>query len=134
MPFSGKAKRIVWASLHQVDMGELDRMIFSAVYLIIPNNDSGNLRLLSHCFIFILIKVKSEYLKEATIVLPVQINGKTRGTIKVEKGCSQEDAFKLASTDEKLCKYINGGEIKKRIYVPGRILNIIVVQQKVSRS
>ncbi|KAJ4752744.1 Leucine--tRNA ligase [Rhynchospora pubera] len=79
-------------------------------------------------------EAKSEYLKETTVVLPVQINGKTRGTITVEKGCSEEDAFKLASADEKLCKYLNGGEIKKRIYVPGRILNVIVVQQKVARS
>ncbi|KAJ4730831.1 Leucine--tRNA ligase [Rhynchospora pubera] len=79
-------------------------------------------------------EAKSEYLKETTVVLPVQINGKTRGTITVETGCSEEDAFKLASADEKLCKYLNGGEIKKRIYVPGRILNVIVVQQKVARS
>lgn len=72
-------------------------------------------------------------MKETTVVLPVQINGKTRGTITVEKGCSEEDAFKLASADEKLCKYLNGGEIKKTIYVPDRILNVIVVQQKVAR-
>jgi leucyl-tRNA synthetase len=110
-------------------------MILSAVYLIMLINNSKILHVFCHItFLFILIKAKSEYLKETTIVLPVQINGKTRGTIKVEKGCSEEDAFKLASTDEKLCKYFKGGEIKKRIYVPGRILNIIVVQQKVARS
>ncbi|KAL4313587.1 hypothetical protein GQ457_01G043200 [Hibiscus cannabinus] len=69
------------------------------------------------------------YLKESTIVLPVQINGKTRGTIEVEKGCSEEDAFTLASQDEKLSKYLDGKPVKKRIYVPGKILNVILDRQ-----
>ena len=70
-------------------------------------------------------------MKESTVVLPVQINGKTRGTIQVEKGCSEEDAFTLASQDEKLSKYLNGKPIKKRIFVPGKILNVILDRQNV---
>ena len=66
------------------------------------------------------------YLKDSTIVLPVQINGKTRGTIQVEEKCSEEDVFQLASQDEKLSKYLNGKSIKKRIFVPGKILNVIL--------
>lgn len=66
------------------------------------------------------------YLKESTIVLPVQINGKTRGTVQIEEKCSEEDAFQLASQDEKLSKYLKGKSIKKRIYVPGKILNVIL--------
>ncbi|KAK2984922.1 hypothetical protein RJ640_005663 [Escallonia rubra] len=71
------------------------------------------------------------YLKETTIILPVQINGKTRGTIRVEEACKEEDAFKLASLDEKLSKYLDGQTIKKRIYVPGKILNVILDRQNV---
>ncbi|KAK3039655.1 hypothetical protein RJ639_026996 [Escallonia herrerae] len=71
------------------------------------------------------------YLKETTIILPVQINGKTRGTIRVEEACKEEDAFKLASLDEKLSKYLDGKTIKKRIYVPGKILNVILDRQNV---
>uniref|UniRef100_A0A2P2MC19 leucine--tRNA ligase n=1 Tax=Rhizophora mucronata TaxID=61149 RepID=A0A2P2MC19_RHIMU len=70
------------------------------------------------------------YLKDPTIVLPVQINGKTRGTIEVEEGCSEDDAFRLASQNEKLNKYLDGKPIKKRIFVPGKILNVIVAPQK----
>lgn len=73
---------------------------------------------------------KSEYLKESKLVLPVQINGKTRGTILVDKECSEDDAFQIAASDEKLSKYLNGKGIRKRIYVPGRILNVILDQQK----
>ncbi|KAG7552949.1 Leucine-tRNA ligase [Arabidopsis thaliana x Arabidopsis arenosa] len=71
-------------------------------------------------------KANPDYLKNTTIVLPVQINGKTRGTIEVEEKCSEDDAFVLASQDEKLRKYLDGQSIKKRIYVPGKILNVIL--------
>ncbi|KAG7557606.1 Aminoacyl-tRNA synthetase class Ia [Arabidopsis suecica] len=71
-------------------------------------------------------KANPDYLKNTTIVLPVQINGKTRGTIEVEEGCSEDVAFVLASQDEKLRKYLDGQSIKKRIYVPGKILNVIL--------
>ncbi|GFP85080.1 leucine--tRNA ligase [Phtheirospermum japonicum] len=76
-------------------------------------------------------KVNLAYLKESTVTLPVQINGKTRGTIQVEKACTEQDAFALASLDSKLSKYLVGKNIKKRIYVPGKILNIILDAQSV---
>ncbi|CAH9081609.1 unnamed protein product [Cuscuta epithymum] len=66
------------------------------------------------------------YLKDSTWVLPVQINGKTRGTIQVKEGCSEEDAFQLASTDAKMSKFLDGVTVRKRIYVPGKILNVVV--------
>ncbi|CAL9067723.1 leucine--tRNA ligase, chloroplastic/mitochondrial-like isoform X1 [Musa acuminata AAA Group] len=77
-------------------------------------------------------EAESEFLKDSSIVLPVQINGKTRGTILVDEACSEDDAFRLASEDEKLSKYISVRMIKKRIYVPGRILNVILDHHKVS--
>ena len=79
-------------------------------------------------------QVDPAFLKESTIVLPVQINGKTRGTIQVEETCSEENAFQLASKDEKLSKYLNGKVIKKRIFVPGKILNVILDLQNVKAT
>lgn len=79
-------------------------------------------------------KVDPAYLEESTILLPVQINGKTRGTIQVEKTCSEEDAFQLASKDEKLSKYLDGMSIKKRIFVPGKIMNVILDRQNVKAA
>ncbi|KAI3765266.1 hypothetical protein L2E82_15296 [Cichorium intybus] len=69
------------------------------------------------------------YLKDTTITLPVQINGKTRGTVQVEVTCKEDEAFKLASLDEKLSKYLEGKTVKKRIYVPGKILNVILERE-----
>ena len=68
-------------------------------------------------------------MKDSIIVLPVQVNGKTRGTIQVEETCTEDEAFRLASTDEKLSKYIDGKTIKKKIFVPGKILDVIVVPE-----
>lgn len=77
------------------------------------------------------MQANADYLKDSTIVLPVQINGKTRGTIQVKEACTEEDAFKLASEDEKLSKYLVGKLIKKKIYVPGKILNVILDRENV---
>lgn len=80
-----------------------------------------------------ILQANPEYLRESTIVLPVQINGKTRGTIQVDKACTEEDAFKLASMDTKLSKFLDGKTIKKRIYVPGKILNVILDAQNAAK-
>lgn len=77
------------------------------------------------------MQANSIYLKDSTIVLPIQINGKTRGTIQVEEGCTEEDAFSLAAEDEKISRYLVGKAIKKRIYVPGKILNVILERENV---
>ncbi|KAM7264825.1 hypothetical protein ACFE04_002508 [Oxalis oulophora] len=79
-------------------------------------------------------KANPDYQKESTVVLPVQINGKTRGTIQVEKGCTEEDAFRLASEDEKISKFLDGKSVKKRIFVPGKILNVILDRQNVKAT
>lgn len=75
-------------------------------------------------------KANPLYLKDMTLVLPVQINGKTRGTIEVEDGCSEEDAFRLASLDSRLSKFLLGITVRKRIYVPGKVLNVVVEAPK----
>ncbi|VFQ81726.1 unnamed protein product [Cuscuta campestris] len=75
-------------------------------------------------------KVDPAYLKDTTLVLAVQINGKTRGTIVVEEWCSEEDAFRLASLDFKLSRFLDGITVRKRIYVPGKVLNVVVEPPK----
>ncbi|GAB2224687.1 hypothetical protein Drorol1_Dr00005453 [Drosera rotundifolia] len=76
-------------------------------------------------------KANPSYLKDSTVVLPVQINGKTRGTIQIDAACTEEEAFRLACVDEKLSKYFDGKTVKKKIYVTGKILNVIMVQQNI---
>ncbi|XP_028125307.1 leucine--tRNA ligase, chloroplastic/mitochondrial-like [Camellia sinensis] len=76
-------------------------------------------------------KADPVYRKESTVVLPIQINGKTRGTIQVEETCTENDAFKLASIDQKLSKYLDCRNVRKKSYVPGKILNVILEPQNI---
>ncbi|ERN00674.1 hypothetical protein AMTR_s00106p00043170 [Amborella trichopoda] len=71
-------------------------------------------------------EAKEKYLKDSLIVLPVQINGKTRGSIKVGEAATEDEAFRLATNEQKLSKYLVGKTIKRKVYVPSRILNIIL--------
>lgn len=60
-----------------------------------------------------------------TINLPVQINGKMRDTIEVREDVSQDEALEIIKQNAKLNTYIEAG-IKKVIFVPKKIINIIV--------
>ena len=63
---------------------------------------------------------------DTTSVLAVQINGKVRGKVEVDKNISQDDAMILAKDMELIKKYMDGMEVKKIIFVPGKILNIVL--------
>lgn len=63
-------------------------------------------------------------LMSSQVTLAVQINGKMRGTLQVAVDANQDAVFALVQADEKLANYLTG-EIKKVIFVPGKIMNII---------
>ena len=71
---------------------------------------------------------KEEYLKSDTIEYPVQINGKVREQIQVpaEKAKDKEFVIGLAKQQEKVQKYLDGSTIVKEIFVPGRIINLVI--------
>jgi leucyl-tRNA synthetase len=68
----------------------------------------------------------SELIAEDTVTIAVQVNGKLRGTVDVEKGMSRDHLFELVINDAKFSKHIDGNNIKKVIYVPDKLLNIVV--------
>lgn len=70
-------------------------------------------------------KFDEKKLVSSIITLPVQINGKMRGTLQVSPSLSQDEILNLIKQDEKLASYLTG-EIKKCILVPGKIINIIL--------
>ena len=61
------------------------------------------------------------------VEIGVQVNGKLRGTITIPVDAPQEAALEAAKQNPKISKYLEGSEVKKVIYVPGKILNIIIV-------
>ena len=60
------------------------------------------------------------------IEMGVQVNGKARATIQISPTADETTAKQLAFADEKIQKHLEGKEIGKIVYVPGRILNIVV--------
>lgn len=58
--------------------------------------------------------------------MPVQINGKMRGKVLMDMEASEEDAISAAKSDNNIFNHLDGKEIRKIIYVPGKILNIVV--------
>lgn len=68
----------------------------------------------------------AELAKVDTIDIGVQINGKLRGSIAVTEDSSEDEAMTLARDNVRVADYLDAGEIRKVIYVPGRILNVVV--------
>ncbi len=64
--------------------------------------------------------------KDEQITIGVQINGKTRGSITVEVEATEEVVVNMAKSDQELLRYLEGQEIKRVVYVPGRILNLMI--------
>jgi leucyl-tRNA synthetase len=59
------------------------------------------------------------------IELVVQVNGKTRGKVQVAREVTKDDALAAAMADAGVAKFVTG-EPKKIVFVPGRLLNIVV--------
>ena len=64
--------------------------------------------------------------KDETITLAVQVNGKLRATIEAPAGVTQAEAEKLARGEENVKKYIEGKEIKKVIFIKGKLISFVV--------
>ena len=66
------------------------------------------------------------YLVEDSQKYPVQFNGKVRFTFECPKDTPKEEVEKQVMASEETAKYLNGGQPKRVIVVPGRIVNIVV--------
>jgi leucyl-tRNA synthetase len=63
---------------------------------------------------------------EPIITLVVQVNGKVRARLEVPADISEEAAREAALADANVQRYVAGKEIRQFVYVPGRLVNIVV--------
>ena len=63
---------------------------------------------------------------EEQINYVIQINGKKRALILSERNISENDLVDIINKEENLKKYLSGKKIKKKIFVPNRLMNIII--------
>lgn len=71
-------------------------------------------------------KLNEASLKTDEIEVVVQVNGKVRSKISVSAGASKEEVEESALNDEKVKEWVEGKEVKKIIYVPGKLVSIVI--------
>jgi len=63
---------------------------------------------------------------EDMMEIPVQVNGKTRGKVRVPRGAEEAAIAAAAMREDAVKRFTEGKELRKQIYVPGRLLNLVV--------
>eukprot|EP00466_Bigelowiella_natans_P003765 jgi/Bigna1/57435/fgenesh1_pm.14_\ len=63
---------------------------------------------------------------DSTVKIGVQVNGKKRGEMEIEKDASEETAKEMALALPRVAELTQGKELKKFIYRPGKIVNVVV--------
>jgi len=71
-------------------------------------------------------KYDSKLIQEKSITLIVQINGKVRDKIEAKPNISEEEARELALKSKKIKGWIENKEVKKFIFVPKKLINIVI--------
>ncbi|MDR1236377.1 MAG: leucine--tRNA ligase [Holosporaceae bacterium] len=66
------------------------------------------------------------YLEDFTVDLPIQVNGKLRGTVTVDKDAGEDVVFEMAMQLPSVQSAIAGKPLKRKIFVKGKILNLVV--------
>ena len=71
-------------------------------------------------------KYDENELQENTVKIVIQINGKKRGLIETNKEISEEKLFEIISNDETITKYFDEKNVKRKIYIKDKLMNIII--------
>jgi leucyl-tRNA synthetase len=61
-----------------------------------------------------------------TVTVAVQVNGKLRATLELPRDLPQADAQRAALADERIRRYLEGAELRKVIFVPNKLMNLVV--------
>lgn len=66
-----------------------------------------------------------QYIEQDTVTIVVQVNGKVRANLQLSATATEEEVKTAALADENVKKYATGS-VKKTIYVPGKLINLVV--------
>jgi leucyl-tRNA synthetase len=71
-------------------------------------------------------KCDEKYLKEDTVEIPVQVNGKVRSKITVPSDADKDTILAAATADDKAASYLENMQLIKSVVIPGRMVNFVV--------
>jgi leucyl-tRNA synthetase len=60
------------------------------------------------------------------VTLVVQVNGRVRGRLDVERGTSEQEALTMARSDDHIVPWLEGKELARSVFVADRLLNLVV--------
>lgn len=67
-----------------------------------------------------------QYVASDIMAIVVQVNGKLRAQLQLPSDATEEQVVQAAEADQKVAAFIDGKPIRKRIYVPGKLVNLVV--------
>ena len=68
----------------------------------------------------------NELIVDNNFKIAVQVNGKLRGSLLIPKDSSKDQIFSMSKKIENVSRHLDGGELVKEIYVPGKIVNFVI--------
>jgi leucyl-tRNA synthetase len=67
-----------------------------------------------------------ELAREKEVEIPVQVNGKVRGRLRIPVGTNEDEVVRLAQALPAIAHHVNGKRVVKQIYVQDKLLNLVV--------
>ena len=65
-------------------------------------------------------------MREDVITIVVQVNGKLRGHVEVPNPSAEEQVMQAVRSNDRIQQWVTGKQIVKTIYVPGKLVNVVV--------
>lgn len=92
---------------------------------VIPHFSNECLEMIGNTGDILWPEINENILKNQKVNFVIQINGKTRGIIEADKDITEETLIIKIHENSKLKNYIKDITIKKKIFIPSRLINII---------
>ena len=70
------------------------------------------------------IEIKNEVFQSDTVNLAITVNGKRRAEVEVDKSLSDKEIIDIAKSE--VAKWIGSSQVIKEIYVPNKLVNIVI--------
>jgi leucyl-tRNA synthetase len=124
----------IYSSLNKVVLNKIEKeklvenykKILITISPVIPHFSNECMKVLNINEKMLWPKVNEKYLLEENIKFIVQINGKTRKIIISKKGTSEDLLLEKIKNDKKLNEFLESKNIKKKIFIPNKLINILI--------
>jgi leucyl-tRNA synthetase len=118
--------KIILKKIEKKKLIENYKKILITMSPVIPHFTKECLELIGEKEQIVWPRINEDFLIEDEKKFVVQINGKTRGVILANKDITEENLLIKINENLKLKKYIEGKSIKKKIFIPEKLINLII--------